>query len=110
MSQFNTVRSAKAASDLDARLRRHKLLEKGSAFVDRPDDGVRGPASIPRSRAYLLGARIHDLGPRALAELLIEILSGCDALARIEKYAELDPAIVAAVGARDLPPAARTVR
>jgi hypothetical protein len=61
------------------------------------------PAPIPRSRAYLLGARIHDLGPRALAELLIGILSGCDALARIEKYAELDPAIVAAVGARDLP-------
>jgi hypothetical protein len=120
MPQFNTVRSAKAASDLDARLRRHKLLEKGSAFVDRPDDGVRGRrlvpgpkmklAPIPRSRAYLLGARIHDLGPRALAELLIEILSGCDALARIEKYAELDPAIVAAVGARDLPPSARAVR
>jgi hypothetical protein len=68
------------------------------------------PAPIPRSRAYLMGARIHDLGPRALAELLIEILSGCEALARIEKYAELDPAIVAAVGARDLPPAARAVR
>jgi hypothetical protein len=46
MSQFNTVRSAKVASDLDARLRRHKLLEKGSAFVDRPEGGWRRP--IPR--------------------------------------------------------------
>ena len=110
MSQFRLTRSPKAAQRLEQLLRRHKLLEYGrAAFVDRPDDdGRRRP--IPRSRAYLLGARIHDLGPRALAELLIEILSGCDALAHIEKYAELDPAIVAAVGARDLPPAARTVR
>jgi hypothetical protein len=46
MSQFNTVRSAKVASDLDARLRRHKLLEKGSAVVDRPEGGWRRP--IPR--------------------------------------------------------------
>jgi hypothetical protein len=49
MSQFNAVRSAKAASDLDARLRRHKLLEHGrTAFVDRPDDGVRGRRLVPR--------------------------------------------------------------
>jgi hypothetical protein len=110
MPQFSLTRSIKARRDLEARLRRNKLLHGRSAFVDRPDDGVRGRRLVPWSRAYLLGARIHDLGPRALAELLIEILSGCDALARIEKYAELDPAIVAAVGARDLPPAARTVR
>jgi hypothetical protein len=74
---------------------------------------IGGRVVIPDAEIQRLasgGARIHDLGPRALAELLIEILSGCDALARIEKYAELDPAIVAAVGARDLPPAARTVR
>ena len=32
MSQFNTVRSAKAASDLEARLRRNKLLHGRSAF------------------------------------------------------------------------------
>jgi hypothetical protein len=68
------------------------------------------PATIPKSRAYLLGARIHDLGPRALAELLYEILNGADPLKRIEVYAALDPAIVAAVGARDLPPPARSVR
>ena len=60
------------------------------------------PFPIPRSRAYLVAGRIHDLGPRALAELFIELLAGADPLERIERYATLDPAIVAAVGGRDL--------
>jgi hypothetical protein len=64
---------------------------------------------IPRSRAHLLAARIHALGPRPLAELLVELMAGADPLSRIERYAELDPAILAAVGARDLPPTARAV-
>jgi hypothetical protein len=55
------------------------------------------------SRVHLLATRIHDLGPRPLAELLYEILSGADPLSRIERYAALDRAIVAAVGASDLP-------
>jgi hypothetical protein len=61
------------------------------------------PSPIPKSRVHLLAARIHDLGPRPLAELLYEILSGADPLSRIERYAALDPTIVAAVGASDLP-------
>jgi hypothetical protein len=61
------------------------------------------PSPIPKSRVHLLAARIIDLGPRPLAELLYEILSGADPLSRIERYAALDPAIVAAVGASDLP-------
>ena len=62
------------------------------------------PSPIPRSRAYLLGAQgIHDLGPRALAELIFELAAGADPLSRIERYAALDPTIVAAVGASDLP-------
>jgi hypothetical protein len=65
------------------------------------------PSPIPKSRVHLLAARIYALGPRPLAELFIELLSGADPLSRIERYAELDPAIVAAVGARDLPPPAR---
>jgi hypothetical protein len=65
---------------------------------------------IPRSRVHLLAARIHKLRPRPLAELFIELLAGADPIARIERYAELDPTIVAAVGARDLPPTARAVR
>jgi hypothetical protein len=61
------------------------------------------PSLIPKSRVHLLATRIHDLGPRPLAELIYEILSGADPLSRIERYAALDPAIVAAVGASDLP-------
>jgi hypothetical protein len=61
------------------------------------------PSPIPRSRAYLLGAWIHDLGTRAPAELILELAAGADPLSRIERYAALDPAIVAAIGASDLP-------
>jgi hypothetical protein len=60
------------------------------------------PSPIPKSRVHLLATRIHDLGPRPLAELLYEILSGADPLSRIERYAALDPAILAALGGRDL--------
>ena len=42
MSQFHAIRSAKAKCDLEAMLRRSKLLlHEHSAFVDRPEDGVR---------------------------------------------------------------------
>jgi hypothetical protein len=64
---------------------------------------MRHPPKIPRRRAYLLAARVHALGERPLAELFLELLAGADPLARIERYAELDPAIVGAVGGRDLP-------
>jgi hypothetical protein len=107
MSQFNTVRSAKAASDLDARLRRHKLLEKGSAFVDRPEGGWRRP--IPRSRVHLLAARVHDLGPRPLAELFLELLAGADPVERIEVYAALPADFIRALGGDRLPASARRV-
>ena len=48
MSQFSLTRSTKARRDLEARLRRNKLLHGRSAFVDRPDDGVRGRRLVPR--------------------------------------------------------------
>jgi hypothetical protein len=48
MSQFSLARSTKARRDLEARLRRNKLLHARSAFVDRPDDGVRGRRLVPR--------------------------------------------------------------
>jgi hypothetical protein len=40
------------------------------------------PSPIPRSRAYLLGARIHDLDPRALAELTLELAAGANPVER----------------------------
>ncbi len=44
--------------------------------------------------------RIHDLGPRALGEMLIELDVGADVLAR---YARLDPEIVRALDADHWP-------
>jgi ribose transport system permease protein len=62
--------------------------------------------------AVILGGTsfVGSIWGTLIGALMIAVLSGCDALARIEKYAELDPVIVAAVGAPALPPAARTVR
>jgi hypothetical protein len=48
MPQFSLARSTKARRDLEARWRRNKLLHARSAFVDRPDDGVRGRRLVPR--------------------------------------------------------------
>ena len=50
MPQFSLTRSIKARRDLEARLRRNKLLHGRSAFVDRPDDGVRGRRLVPICR------------------------------------------------------------
>lgn len=68
------------------------------------------PPTIPKSRVHLLAARIHALGPRPLAELFLELFAGADPLDRIERYSILDPTIVAAVGARDLPARVRALR
>ena len=67
MSQFNTVRSAKAASDLDARLRGHKLLEKGSAFVDRPEGGWRRPIPLAVAGEFDCQAYNTDAGEDRLS-------------------------------------------
>jgi hypothetical protein len=70
------------------------------------------PSPIPRSRAYLLGARIHDLGPRPLAELFIELLAGADQHDTLERYARLSPlaGFIAANGGDRLPARARALR
>ena len=50
--------------------------------------------------------RLHDLGPRPLFELLAEL--GADQFVRddlehlLDRYTRLDPALVAALGGRDL--------
>ena len=59
-------------------------------------------------RFQLLTQRLHRLGERATGELLLELARDHgierDILARLEIYADLDPAIVARLGARDWPP------
>jgi hypothetical protein len=62
--------------------------------------------AIPESRLRLLAGHLQALGPRSVLEYLREILAGADPIERLERYAELDPAIVAAVGAHVLPPIA----
>jgi hypothetical protein len=47
-----------------------------------------------------LAAHLHRLGPRAVYELLREIIiNGPDPYQRLRRYAELDPAIVKYLGA-----------
>jgi hypothetical protein len=44
----------------------------------------------PASRIHHLARRIHRLGERPLAELLLELVDGADPLERLEEYARLD--------------------
>jgi hypothetical protein len=53
------------------------------------------PPSLSRIRH--LASRLHSLG------LLKEIANGADLWRRLERYAELDPEIVRALGADELP-------
>jgi hypothetical protein len=62
--------------------------------------------AIPESRLRLLAGHLQALGPRSVLEYVREILAGADPIERLERYAELDPAIVAAVGGHKLPPIA----
>ena len=61
-------------------------------------------------RLPILAQRLHDLGPRPVAECLLEI-AGNDPgarvtlLAALERYAKLDPATVRDVGGDVFPPA-----
>jgi len=66
MPQFSLTRSIKARRDLEARLRRNKLLHGRSAFVDRPDDGVRGRRLVPRlfSDNSVRSSSLNDGGRR----------------------------------------------
>ena len=60
------------------------------------------PPSLARLRR--LAERLHSLGPRPTFELLKEIANGGDLWRRLERYAELDPEIVRAIGADEMPP------
>jgi hypothetical protein len=47
--------------------------------------------------------RLHQLGPRPVGELLLEVANGRDLIEALEEYARLDPAVVEALGVRDWP-------
>jgi hypothetical protein len=69
----------------------------------------RHPLGPDTRRLRYLAARLHGLGPRATYEFLREIAAGADLWCRLERYAELDPDIVRALGARELPDYVRLV-
>jgi hypothetical protein len=48
--------------------------------------------------------RLHDLGPRAVGELLREVANGADLGLCLTRYARLDPAVVKALGGDQFPP------
>jgi hypothetical protein len=64
---------------------------------------------IALARLRRLADQLHALGPRPIFEYLREIIAGADPAARLERYAELDPDVVRALGGDRLPPAHRVV-
>jgi hypothetical protein len=58
---------------------------------------------LPLARLRRLTQQIHRLGERPLYELLRELEAWGDFQERVEAYARLDPGVVAALGADELP-------
>jgi hypothetical protein len=67
-------------------------------------------ASSTALRVHHLAGHLHSLGPRATFEWACEIIGGADPLARLEVYARLDPGIVHAIGADEMPVRLKLVR
>ena len=74
----------------------------------RDHSDITAEDKLAQHRLELLVERVHQLGPRPLYELLAEIAAetGERELIRkkLERYAELDPRIVEALGADGFPP------
>jgi hypothetical protein len=65
--------------------------------------------TVPDARLRRLAALIHNLGPRALWELLRELVAGRDLVERLERYAAIDPDILEALGGARFPELLRAV-
>ena len=65
----------------------------------------------PQKSARLkhLAVKVHALGPRPLFELLRELEDGANLMARLERYAMLNPDVVVALGADRMPSRARMI-
>jgi hypothetical protein len=72
----------------------------------RPRRPAQHRRCCPRFRG--LTQHLHQLGPRPVGELLLALADAHgiegDILARLEKFAELDPVAVARLGGRTWPP------
>ena len=60
-----------------------------------------------RARRQRLVEHLHRLGPSPLGHFIREVegATGADVTARLERYSEIDPAFVAALGGSQIPPA-----
>jgi hypothetical protein len=70
-------------------------------------------ATLPSSTALRLrrlAEHLHRLGPRPVFEFLAEVVQGAPPIERLERYAQLDPAMVGALGADTLPPLIRRIK
>lgn len=67
--------------------------------------------TFPPQRLQVLAQHLHRLGPRATFELLSELIAehGTDVVARLERYRDLDPALLRAIGGDKFPPSLCTV-
>jgi hypothetical protein len=66
-------------------------------------------ARVSPERLRCLARRLHRLGPRPLAEFLIELEAGAPLHERLETYAALDGDFIRALGGADLS-VARVIR
>jgi hypothetical protein len=79
------------------------------AAREAANDGARPDASCRDHLTARFRARVrraHALGSRPVGELLVEVAEACPAaesviLDRLERFAALDPTLIAAVGGRD---------
>ncbi len=89
-------------------------MNAAAPVSDKPDPLIK-PVSTDKDGEALTGLhferqveRVHNLGPRPLAELLAEIAIATgesDLIAdRVEAYSRLDPAVLRAIGGDRFPP------
>jgi len=64
------------------------------------------------ARLRYLAAKIHQLGPRALFQLLSELADGADLLSVLERYARIAPlaGFISCLGGDRLPPPVQLIR
>jgi hypothetical protein len=89
-------------------------LQSQGGAAQELDEGLHTPASsrtaappqgLRRNPRYrFLTERLHRLGPRPVAEAIIEVAAGRDVIEVLEQFARFEPEFVEYVGACDWPP------
>jgi hypothetical protein len=60
------------------------------------------PSSLV-ARVQHFSQQLHNLGPRATYQLMLELVAGAPVLPRLERYARLDARVVRDLGADAMP-------